>query len=304
MGYQLGERLPQGRDRLRLGQAALAISPLCIGMTTSWRTIPAAFDAGINCFFFSADMHWPLYEPTRKGLAEVLQRGPSVRDEIVVFVVSYCAQPEFCRLPFTEALTAVDGLGRIDVMLAGGAYGRDIKLRMPPYYEHRRNKFLGVSAVGATFHDRRAAREAVEERETDIVFVRYSARHPGARTDLFPHIATRSPILVFNFKSTQGHIAPARLAELGLPETYWRPKITDHYRFVLTRPEIDGLLCSPKDPREVEELIAAMEAGPLDDEEEAHIVRLSLLDRKLARLRAPGTPSAGTENQAARDANP
>ena len=37
--------------------------------------MPAAFDAAINCFFVSTDMHWPFYEQPRRGLKLLLARG-------------------------------------------------------------------------------------------------------------------------------------------------------------------------------------------------------------------------------------
>ena len=48
---------------------------------------------------------------------------------------------------------------------------------------------------------------------------------------------------------------------------YWRPEVTDYYRFALTRREIDGLLCAPGTPEEIRGLARALERGPLDDEE-------------------------------------
>src|SRR6185369_15946426 len=111
--------------------------PFCLGMTKSPETISAAFDAGINFFFISADMHWPLYEHTRQGLAELLARGSSVRDGIVVAGVCYPTQPEFCTVPFHELIAAVPGLNRLDVLLAGGAYGGEFERRWPIYRQHR-----------------------------------------------------------------------------------------------------------------------------------------------------------------------
>jgi hypothetical protein len=68
--------LPAFTDRLPLSASPLRVSPICLGMVRDPETIPAAFDAGINIFFFfSADMHWPLYEPSRQGLAGLLARG-------------------------------------------------------------------------------------------------------------------------------------------------------------------------------------------------------------------------------------
>src|SRR4051812_39900076 len=67
--------LPAPGDRLPLGDCGLKVSPFCLGMVGEPATVPAAFDAGVNFFFVTADMHWPLYEMTRRGLADLLARG-------------------------------------------------------------------------------------------------------------------------------------------------------------------------------------------------------------------------------------
>ena len=59
--------LPKLTDRYPLGNG-LEISPFCLGLVGDEDVVPAAFEAGINFFFISADMHWPVYEQTRRGL--------------------------------------------------------------------------------------------------------------------------------------------------------------------------------------------------------------------------------------------
>jgi len=117
-----------------------------------------------------------------------------------------------------------------------------------------------------------------------LAFVRYNPSHPGARLDLFPDLEQRGPTLIYNFKSTVGFVGSERYAELGLNEDYWQPSITDYYRFALTRPEIDGILCSPQTSLEVEALAAALEEGPLDEEEQEYLIDLALLDEGRASL--------------------
>ena len=79
-----------------------------------------------------------------------------------------------------------------------------------------------------------------------------------------------------------------RMAELGLPgEDYWHPQITDHYRFALSRPELDGLLVSLFAPEEVAALASALEQGPLDEEEEAYLMNVALVAQGKARVEPP-----------------
>jgi hypothetical protein len=251
----------------------MKVSPFCLGMVGDPATVTAAFDAGVNFFFVTTDMHWPLYERTRLGLADLLSRGGNVRDQVVVAGVCYPTQPEFSTMPFQELVAAVPALKRLDVLLAGGAYGREFALRWPVYEEHKRSGLVGNRAVGATFHDRPAARDAIRERQVDIAYIRYNPGHPGAREDVFPHLPEHPRPLLFNFKSTFGYVPPDGMTEMGLSGTdYWHPAITDHYRFALTPPAMDGLLIALQAPGEVAALAAALEQGPLTEEEESYLM--------------------------------
>jgi hypothetical protein len=241
-------------------------------------TVGAAFDAGINFFFLTADMHWPCYEAARRGLQQLLARSNGIRDQIVVAAVCYPTQPDFCYGPFQEVLDAVPGLDRLDVLLAGGVYAGEFAARLPVYQRHRRTRFLGACAIGATFHDRQEARKAVTDDLVDVAFVRYNPGHAGAREDLFPHLGQPTPTLLFGFKSTFGYVPPQQMAELGLSgDVYWHPDVTDHYRFALSRPELDGLLIGPATPQEVTALADALKKGPLDEEEETYLMQVALV---------------------------
>jgi hypothetical protein len=273
-----GLHWPKLTDRLPLGGRGLTVSPLCVGIVRQPGTICAAFDAGINFFFVTADMHWPLYEATRRGLRDLIARGGGIRDQIVVAAVCYPTQPEFCWVPFEELLEELPVLERLDVLLAGGAYASDFSARLPVYQRHRRKSYVGARAIGATFHDRQAARQALAEGLVDIALIRYNAGHAGARDDVFPQLALRQNTLLFGFKSTSGYVAPRVMARLGLnADTDWRPRITDHYRFALSRPGLDGLLVAPATPQEVTALALALERGPLSPEEEAYLMNAALV---------------------------
>ena len=279
------QRLPRVADRLPLGSDGLHVSPICLGIVGEPAVVTAAFEAGVNFFFLTADMHWPAYEATRRGLADLLRSHRDVRDRIVVAGVCYPTQPEFCEVPFLELIQAVPGLGRLDVLLAGGAYAADMTQRLPIYVQHRMCSHAGAKAIGATFHDRAAAREALLQRDLDIAFVRYNTMHPGAQKEVFFDLPQTDRPLLFNFKSTAGYLPPSRMAQLGLPAPeWWQPAVTDHYRFALTRPELDGLLVALRRPAEVDELVAALARGPLDQEEEQYLLDVAGVASGAARI--------------------
>jgi hypothetical protein len=274
--------LPQTTDRYPLGDAGLRVSPVCLGITSDPRTVCEAFDAGINFFFVTADMHWPLYEGLRRGLEMLLARGGGIRDRIVVGSVSYVTQPEFSVAPFREVIASVKGLERLDLTIAGGTYSADLATRLQAYGSHRAGSVPGSRAVGVSFHDRAAARFALEHRLVDIGYVRYNAAHPGAEQDVFPHLTDSAP-LVYSFKSTGGFVSKERCPDLGVHDDGWVPELTDHYRYVLSCPVVSGVLCALTQPAHVRGMVDALGKGPLEEEERAYVRELA---RRAAALTA------------------
>lgn len=238
--------------------------------------VSMAFDLGINFFFVSGDLHWPLYETLRVGIARLLERGGGIRDDIVVAVVSYVGRAQLMRTPYREALEAIPSLKRVDVCVAGAAYKDDLAGQRTQLIEHRTSSYLGCRAIGVSYHDRRAAIADHNDGSVDIGFVRYNALHPGAREDVFPFL-TDSATLLFGFKAADAWIPGDQLARQGLPHDCWRPQPTDHYRFALTRPELDGLLCAPQTASELRSLVDAMDRGPLDERTQAYLECLALV---------------------------
>lgn len=268
--------LPKLSDRLKLGTSGLSVSPICLGITESPETVPAAFDAGINFFFLTADLHWPLYEGLRKGLEMLLSRGDSLRDEIVVGVVSYLDQPLFQYLQFHEVLNSVRGLKRIDLLIAGAVSDEhNFNSRFSPLHQARGNSHSGSRAIGASFHHRPSAMLSVNYNCLDINYIRYNTAHPGARQDVFPYLTPNRSTLLFNFKSVLSYVTPERFSNIGLDHHYWLPKVTDYYRFVLTQPALDGILCSLSTPEHVRHLSDALNDRPLTSEEEQYMMWLS-----------------------------
>jgi aryl-alcohol dehydrogenase-like predicted oxidoreductase len=81
-----------------------------LGAVDSADTISAAFDAGINFFFLSADYHWPVYKESRRGLEQLFARGKKIREQVVVAATSYVTQPEFCGAAFGELIATIVSL--------------------------------------------------------------------------------------------------------------------------------------------------------------------------------------------------
>lgn len=281
--------LPRLTDRLLLGRSGLRVSPICLGATPAADTVLAAFDAGVNFFFVSADLHWPVYEGTRRGLEALLARGGGVRDDIVVAAVSYVDEPLFQALQLHEVVEAVPGLERIDLMIAGAVSSpASWYPRLEALARARAAGHLGARAVGGSFHDRALALSAAAFETVDIAYVRYNTAHPGARREVFDLLRPDRAVLVYNFKSTMFQVTRDMFRALGLPpQTCWLPSVPDYYRFALSRPQLNGILASPSTPEEVAELAAALARGALLPEEEEHMMRLSSLAWRTSEAREP-----------------
>ncbi|GMU60237.1 MAG: hypothetical protein AMXMBFR34_20000 [Myxococcaceae bacterium] len=273
-------KLPRLTDRLHLGDG-LEVSPVCLGQVMDPDVVSAAYEAGINFFFLTADMHWPRYEPLRKGLRALLKKK-GVRDRLVVCATAYVTQPDFCEMPFEEALEALPELGRLDVLSMGGVYPTDFSGRLPVYRRHKETRFLGTAAIGASFHHRGTARLAMEHTLVDLAFIRFNASHPGAARDLFPFLPPKRTVRVYGFKSMDGYVDPQRLDALGLDPKSWRPRPVDHYRFALSQAGLDGVLVSFSHPKEVRALADALSEGPLDEASQAYLVTLKSADQGAA----------------------
>lgn len=273
--------LPKLTDRVPLGGAGLEVSPFCLGIVPDPKVVAAAFEAGINFFFITADMHWPLYGKLREGLRQLLRDKPAARDQIVIAVTAYVTQTEFLSMPFREVVMEVPELKHIDVTIAGGSYGHEIGKRAAMFEQHRAQKFLGVRAIGASFHDRPAALAEIERGSFDLALVRYNPQHPKAESEVFAQVKPRGEgarrTVIYNFKSTVGYMEESAYAKLGVGDDYWRPHVTDYYRFALTEPALDGILCSLPTPEAVGELADAMAKGPLDEDDRQYLRDLGQL---------------------------
>jgi aryl-alcohol dehydrogenase-like predicted oxidoreductase len=119
-----------------------------------------------------------------------------------------------------------------------------------------------VRAVGISIHDRKLAGRLAEEGPLSMFMIRYNAAHPGAEIDIFPHLERRKPMVV-------AYTATSWRKLLRAPKG-WTGKVAtpgDCYRFCLTNPHVDAVLSAPKTVEQMRENLAALDKGPLSDDE-------------------------------------
>jgi aryl-alcohol dehydrogenase-like predicted oxidoreductase len=119
-----------------------------------------------------------------------------------------------------------------------------------------------VKALAVSIHDRRRAGELALDSPLDLLMIRYNAAHPGAESDIFPHLARRRPAVVAYTATSWRKLLVAPAAWSGKPMT-----AGDCYRFCLSSPHVDVVLTGPKNVAELRDNLAALEKGPLGEEE-------------------------------------
>lgn len=253
---------------------------MCLGIVGSPDTVIAAYEAGVNFFFLTADLHWPLYEQLRKGLVRLFADKPSARREVVVCVVSYLRPPLFSYLQFHEVLDSVPGLDYVDVLVGGAISDHaDFSERFPILNSARNHRHAGAALCGCSFHDRSTALMSANHTSSDLNFVRFNPSHPNAKFDLFPFINAHSAGRTFNFKSTLPGVI-RKTAQHQNAYGSWMPAITDYYRYAFTEAAVDGILCSWDSPEHVEQFNEAMKKGSLTAGEVTTMELLSQLMRQ------------------------
>jgi aryl-alcohol dehydrogenase-like predicted oxidoreductase len=130
-----------------------------------------------------------------------------------------------------------------------------------------------IKAIGTSIHDRQRAGKLAFDSELDLLMIRYNAKHPGAEQDIFPYLTTRNPAIISYTALAWGQlIKPLKSFEMdpwpGL-EKLDVPPLTPElcYRFVLNHPNVHVVLTGPKNQKQLEQNLAAIQKGPLSEDE-------------------------------------
>jgi aryl-alcohol dehydrogenase-like predicted oxidoreductase len=141
-----------------------------------------------------------------------------------------------------------------------------------------------VRAIGISIHDRQRAGMLAADSVLDLLMIRYNAAHPGAERDIFPHLARRKPAIVA-YTATSWRKLLARPRGWDGPV----PSAGDCYRFCLSNPHVDIVLTAPASLTELEQNLAALQKGPLSEDELAWMRRFGQVVH--GGLSLPGAPS-------------
>jgi aryl-alcohol dehydrogenase-like predicted oxidoreductase len=256
------------RTPIVLGQTGLRVSRLGIGssFTGDERFIEEAVDQGVNYLYWGS-IRRPAFG---RAIRNVAKHG---RDRVVVTVQSYTRLAALMA-PSVEIALRRSGLSHFDFLLLGmwnqppGGSLVDAALRL-------KQRGL-VRHLMMSTHNRPSLQGhfgAFERGESafDAFMLRYNAVHRGAEQDVFPHLPeSRRPGIIAYTATRWGHLCdPAKMPAGEAP-----PPARDCYRFALSHPDVDLVLCGPKNREQMQEALRALDAGPLSPDEMKRMQRI------------------------------
>lgn len=232
-----------------------------LGLSASYRpgsrAVLRAYERGVNVFFaygFDSQMV--------KGLKEIL---PGRRESITLVTGAYNLIVGSTSIRRTlERRLRQFRTEYIDVFLFLGVM-REKEFPLKVRDELRKLRDEGkVRAIGLSTHDRMLAGRLAAAGEMDVLMVRYNAAHRGAEQDIFPHLAAHHPGVI-------AYTATRWTALLRRPKGWASseqiPSPGQLYRFVLSNPHVHVCLTAPRNERELDENLAALQEGPLSPAE-------------------------------------
>ncbi|MBI4560209.1 MAG: aldo/keto reductase [Candidatus Hydrogenedentes bacterium] len=234
-----------------------------LGMSATYRpgkkTVHRAIDEGINYFFaYGFDTHMT------RTLREAM-RGR--REKFVVATGAYnliLGHPNLRRT--LEKRLRQFNTDYIDLFLFLGVM-KEKQFPEELCEEIRRLKNDGkVRFVGMSCHDRKFAGKLAADGALDVLMIRYNAAHRGAEQEIFPFVSAHD-IGVVSYTATRWTYLLRR------PKTWPKdgpvPTAGQCYRFVLSNPHVHVCMTAPSNVKHLEENLAALRQGPLDEAEMA-----------------------------------
>jgi aryl-alcohol dehydrogenase-like predicted oxidoreductase len=244
------------------GKSNLQVSALGLGSSFGLpaNEVERAFERGINFFF------WGLIRRAGfgRGITNLSKRH---REQMVIAVQSY-TRVGFLMRPFFELALRRLQVEYVDILTLGWWNQRppqriiDAALALK---ESGKVKHLAISC-----HHRPAFEEVIKDPAFDIIMVRYNAAHPGAERDVFPFLTQpRHGVLAFTATRWGSLLKPSLT-----PAGEQTPRASDCYRFALSNSFVDASLAGVKDAAQLDEALAAIERGPMSDDELAWMKRV------------------------------
>jgi predicted aldo/keto reductase-like oxidoreductase len=265
------------RSRIPFGQTGLLVSRLGIGssFTHSPDFIEEAVDQGVN-FLYWGSIRRPAFG---RAIRTVARRN---REGVVLTVQSYTRAASLLA-PSVELAVRRAGVEYFDILLLGKwdrPPGRRLVDAARRLQDRGRVRHLMMSTHNRPSLQEHFRRFAAGESPFHAFMLRYNAAHRGAERDVFPHLPVAGGPGIVAYTATRwGHLLePKKMLGNEVP-----PTASDCYRFALSHPAVSLVLCAPANREQMQEALRTLDAGPLDEGEQARMRRIG--DHVYARYR-------------------
>jgi predicted aldo/keto reductase-like oxidoreductase len=250
-----------GREVCRLGLAA--------GYGVPEQAVESAFEQGVNYLYWGS---------RRTGaFAQALRNLRARREQMVLVIQSYSRFPSLLGRSLEGALRTI-GYDYADALLLG-MWNKPVKPALLDAARELQRRGL-VRHLAVSTHARKLVPEIAAGDEFDLVHFRYNAAHPGAESDIFPHLPAGQRPGLTSFTATSWGQLLGRAMLQGIVGSHAVPKgeptptATDCYRFVLSRPEVDVCMAGPSNAGQMDQALKALQLGPMTDDEVAWMRRV------------------------------
>ncbi|UQA56788.1 aldo/keto reductase [Polyangium aurulentum] len=252
---------------VRLGKSDLEVVPLGIasGYDLPGREVERAFERGVDFFY------WGTARRPDFGAA-VRRLALKNRERMKIVIQSYARSGDSIGSSLDKALAKL-GLGYADMLLLGW-------WNLPPH-----DAILDAAAdlvrrgrarkVMVSCHHRPTFPRLARDPRIDALMIRYNAAHPGAEKDVFPHLSEPRPGIVTYTTTSWGQLLDRAL----VPPGERVPTATDCYRFALSNPNVNACWAGAKNASELDAALAALDAGPMSEDELAWMRRVGVAVR-------------------------
>jgi aryl-alcohol dehydrogenase-like predicted oxidoreductase len=261
-----------------LGSTGRRVSAIGLGSSygLSGRDVERAFERGVDFFLWGSLRRGDF----GRGLREVARKD---RERATIAIQTY-SRAAWAIPGSLERALRVLGTDYVDFL--GLAWWQSPP---PPRIIDRALRLRDEGKVRhlmISCHERPTFAQLIDDGRYGALMVRYNAAHPGPEREVFPHLAgaPKRPGVVAFTATRWGTLLDRRF----VPDGERVPGAGDCYRFALSNPDVDTCLSGPANGAQLDDALAAIDAGPMSDEELAWMRRVGAAVRDGARRRPRG----------------
>ena len=279
-------------EKRDVGRTGMQTARLGIGSSfdAPATAIEEAFEHGVNYLYWGT-VRRPEFA---RAMVNLSKRH---RDELILTIQSYSRDADSIESEVEEALQTA-GLEYFDFLLLGN-WSEVPEDAFVEVFERLRERgkvrFVSISSHNRPMLQKLLAGYPTGDSPYELLMLRYNAVHRGAERDVFPFVPETGPRpLVVAYTATRWkHL----LDPDKMPPGEQPLSARDCYRYSLSHPSVDMVLCGPASAEQMREALQALEAGPLEAEERKRIERIGAY---LYRRYAPSQPDMGDAEDVAK----